>query len=526
MLPTETDSGARAPSRTGVVLETRRLVKRYPGTEALRGIDFRLHAGRINVLVGENGAGKSTLMKILAGVEHASAGQVLWNGRPVSFESVRDAARYGIAMFHQELNLLPNLNIAENIFAGRELHNRWGFVRLRRQEEESVRVLALLQHPVPPKTIAGSLPLGQQQIVELARALAQEARILILDEPTSALTPAEVEILFRVIARLKSGGITVLYVSHRLNEVLEIGDCFTVLRDGQIVGEAERSAISREWLVERMTGRELTPETVPAAASAAQQEILDVRSMTLSDSARQQARTLLNDISFALHKGEILGVFGLLGAGRTELLECLAGLRPGFAGDIRLRGCTLNLESVAAAIRSGVVLVPEDRKRDGLVPELSVGENIVLMIRETEGSGFWINRRRDLEKVQRLQAALNLKADDLDAPVSSLSGGNQQKAILARCLLAQPAVLLLDEPTRGVDVGAKAEIYRILRGLAEQGLSILFTTSEAEEIWALADRCLVLSRGRITVDETVSRLSEERLYNAASKYREASDRVQ
>jgi len=512
--------------RSDIVLEANALVKRYPGTVALKGVDFRLHRGQINVLVGENGAGKSTLMKMLAGVERPSAGQIRLQGQVVELRSVRDAPQLGIVMVHQELNLLPNLNVAENIFAGRELRNGFGFLRSGRQEQESARVLESLQHPLSPRALVGSLPLGQQQMVELARALAQQARILILDEPTSALSPAEVQALFRVMTQLRQNGVCILYVSHRLNEVLEIGDFFTVLRDGQVVGEADRSTVSRAWLVERMTGRPSAPLARGLSAATPTQDLLSVRALTLAEPLPHRAhRILLDEISFCLRKGEILGIYGLLGAGRTELLECLAGLRPEFSGEVYVNGHPLRLDSVAAAIRGGLVLAPEDRKRDGLVPDLSVRENISLMAMGECCTGPWISRRKELDQIRQLTVDLDLKAYDLELPVSALSGGNQQKAILARCLMARPSVLLLDEPTRGVDVGAKAEIYRSLRALAARGLSIIFTTSEAEELCALAERCLVLSRGRVTADEEVAQLSEEQLYSAASRNQHVSARM-
>ena len=508
-----------AQAKPDIAVEARGIVKCYPGTVALKGVDFAIYQGQINVLVGENGAGKSTLMNLLAGVDTPSAGQILVYGKAVQFQSVRDAAGFGIAMVHQELSLLPNLNVAENIFAGRERHSRFGLLRWRQQEQESAAALELLQHPLPPRALAGALPLGDQQIVELARALVQQARILILDEPTSALSPPEVKALFRVLGQLKQNGASILYVSHRLDEVLEIGNFFTVLRDGQIVGQASRRTVSKRWLVENMTGRSsFQPSgdlgSTPAAETAG---ALSIRALTLAERLPQEReRIRLSEISFTLRKGEILGVYGLLGAGRTELLECLAGLRPEFTGEVRLDGRLLRLESVASAIRSGLILVPEDRKRDGLVPELSLRENISLAGLSECCTGPWISRRKELEHIRRIETELNLKAGDRELPVSALSGGNQQKAILARCLMAKPAVLLLDEPTRGVDVGAKAEIYRILRRLAHQGLSIIFSTSEAEELTALADRCLVLSRGRITADANANPLPEELLYNAAS----------
>ena len=487
-----------------LILLASNIRKRYGGQAALDDVTFRVVRGAVNVLIGENGAGKSTLMRILAGVEQADAGELRKNDEPIELRSPRDAARCGIGIVHQELALLPNLDIAENIFAGRELvrsiGKALGWIDRPHEDARSVQALRQLRTPMPAETSVADLALGRQQIVELARTIAHGAEILILDEPTSALSNAETEALFAVMAELKREGVTVIYISHRLHELLHLGDHFTVLRGGKVVGEAARAEVDRAWIVERMSGRRAAAEelrTQRADAEAA----FEVRSLT---------NAVVRDVSFEVQSGEIVGIYGLLGSGRTELLESLAGARSS-SGEVSLRGKKIKLHSVRNAMDSGVVLVPEDRQRDGLVPELSIRENIALGAR-----GALISKDAETKRVQELGAELRLRATNIELPVTSLSGGNQQKVLLARCLMTSPKVLLLDEPTRGVDVGAKAEIYDTLRSLASRGLSILFASSEIEETQMLADRVLVLRQGRIAAEFTREEATDEALFAAAS----------
>lgn len=499
-----------------VALCARRIVKQYPGTTALKSVDFDVQRGKVNVLIGENGAGKSTLMKILAGIEEPTSGELLLDGKPLRLSSVQDAMRHRIAMVHQELNLLPNLTVAENIFAGRELRNRFGWIDRSTQENKCQRAMKRLGYEVSPGALLESLALGDQQVVELARALAQDARILILDEPTSALSVAEVEALFHTIEELKCQGVSIIYISHRLDELLRIGDLFTVLRDGKMVGVCNRSEVTRSWLIERMTGRSVAPlvSGLSVTDSAAR---LNVEKISLSRTMRDGSkRELLQDVSFSLKAGEVVGFFGLLGAGRTELLETLAGFHPEADTAVSLKGQTISLASPLSCTRNGIMLIPEDRKADGLMLDLSIRQNIAAAgVRGGVRWGF-VRAGAELEKLRTAASHLNLKISEWDHPVSSLSGGNQQKVLLARCILYSPEVLLLDEPTRGVDVGAKAEIYAILRQLASRGMSILFTTSEVEEAYALADRVLALSRGKIRCEQRSGAFNEEELMAAAS----------
>ena len=502
-------------SDSALLLETRGIVRRYPGQLALKGVNFRVYRNQVNVLIGENGAGKSTLMRILAGVEEPDEGDILLEGKPITMRSPRDASAHGIAIVHQELAVLPNLDVSENIFAGRELVTSAGMVDRSDEDRRSSAALGRLRTPVGTSTPAGALSLGTRQMLELARAVDRGARLLILDEPTSALSVCETESLFRVLDEMKAAGVTVIYISHRLHELLHLGDAFTVLRSGEIVGEAPRSQVTREWITERMSGRaEAAPEA--ARPPAADQPVtLQVRELILPPTAPDgSTQPVLHGISLDLHRGEILGIYGLLGAGRTELVEALAGDRPIAGGSVAIDSTPVHLASVLDAVRAGIVLVPEDRQRDGLVPEMSIRENIAL----AAANGTLLSKAAETTRARELVRELHIAARDLELPVAALSGGNQQKVLLARCLMRSPKVLLLDEPTRGVDVGAKAEIYAILRKLAGDGLSILFTSSEIEETRLLADRVLVLCQGRISAQFGPHDMTDQELFAAASPH--------
>jgi len=496
-----------------IVLEARAVTKRYPGTLALDRVTLRVYRNQVNILIGENGAGKSTLMRILAGIETADEGELLLDGVPIVVRSPREAAALGISIVHQELSILPNLNISENVFAGRELVKNRMLVDRASQDARSSASLRRLRKPIQPTTQASHLSLGCRQIVEVVRALDQGARILILDEPTSALSTAEVDSLFQVIQELKNSGVTIIYISHRLHEILHLGDYFTVLRSGKVVGQATRSIVSRQWIVESMSSRSDKRDSHPRTSLSDAQEILRVRKLSLPASGTDEAaQAPLHGVSFALRRGEILGVYGLLGAGRTELLEALAGSRQISSGEIQLAGQPFYAQTVVDAVKAGIVLVPEDRQRDGLIPEMSIRENIAL----TSAGGFFLSRTKETARASELAKDLNIAAGSLELPVTALSGGNQQKVLIARCLMHSPSILLLDEPTRGVDAAAKVELYHILRRLAAEGLSILFTSSEIEETRTLADRVLVLCQGRFSAELSPSDSSDEALFAAAS----------
>lgn len=498
---------------TDVLLEARGIVRLYPGNVALKAVDFRIYRDKVNVLIGENGAGKSTLMRILSGVEQADEGSIVLDQRPVKIHSPREATALGIAVMHQELSVLPNLDVAENIFAGRELLKSGLLVDKANEDRQSNRALERLQQHLDVDRHVSQYSLGTRQMVELARTIAHGSRILILDEPTSALSTTETTSLFRVVEELKASGVSIVYISHRLHELLHLGDHFTVLRSGRVVGEAPRAEVTRNWIVERMSGRTEKPTSMRARVPSDAETVLEVHNLTLAPSVGDEgAQAPVHDVHFSLRRGEILGVYGLLGAGRTELLEALVGHRKLEGGKVQIQGKRVGPESVSGAARAGLVLVPEDRQRDGLIPDLSIRENIALV----SNSGPIYSRQKELEHVRSLVRDLQIHANDLELPVVALSGGNQQKVLLARCLMRDPVVLMLDEPTRGVDVGAKAEIYCILKDLASKGLSILFTSSEIDETRLLADRVLVMCQGRVRVELQKEELTDEALFAAAS----------
>ncbi|HKD04890.1 MAG TPA: sugar ABC transporter ATP-binding protein [Bryobacteraceae bacterium] len=493
------------------VLEARKITKIYPGTVALDDASIRIDRGRVRALIGENGAGKSTLVKILAGVEQPSAGTLRLDGTETVFASVRDATARGIGIIHQELNLCPNLSVSDNIFLGYELASR-GLLKERAQERRTRELLQLLDHPIDPNALVGELPLGQQQIVEIARALAHEVKVLMMDEPTSALSASEIGVLFRLIGDLKSRGVAIVYISHRLEELLKISDDITVLRDGRIAGEALSSDIDSRWIVDRMTGRSL-PAAGTRSPSKSDRELLRAENLILYN---ETARPILNRVSFSLRAGEVLGIYGLMGAGRTELLESLMALRPGLSGGVWLNATRIDRLTASQRIESGIAMVPEDRQTGGLIPTLSVGANMTLASLPAQRSGVFLSREKEAAASDAMISRLRIKTPGIGASIQALSGGNQQKVVLAKCLLTSPQVLLLDEPTRGVDVSAKADIYSAVRQLASEGMGIIYVCSELEEVRSVSDRILVMSRGAVTGEFNAVSVSGEELTAAAS----------
>ncbi len=494
----------------GVLLEAREISVQYPGTLALDNVSFRLQRGRVSALIGENGAGKSTLVKVLAGIIRPTRGQLLLDGELISMHSVRNADALGIGIIHQELNLCPNLSVAENIFLGRELTSG-GLLAKRRQEERTQALLGRLEHPIDPRTPVGDLPLGQQQIVEIAKALARDIRVLMMDEPTSALSTAEIDVLFRIIRDLAARGVAMVYISHRLEELRMIADSVSVLRDGRMVAEAEARDVDTRWIVERMTGRSASSDETADAASSGR-ELMHAAAVSLSRRGRQ----VLRDVGLTLRAGEVVGIYGLMGAGRTELLECLMGLHPDCGGRVLLNSKPIDRLSTCGRVASGLSMVPEDRQVSGLVPCFSMLANMTLSSLDRFARGPWLSKSAESTAAEKTAADLRIKAPGLKAEIGSLSGGNQQKVVLARCLLTNPRVLLLDEPTRGVDVGAKREIHAIIRRLAASGMGVILTSSELEEVRAVAHRIVVMSRGAVTAELDASRASDDALAMAAS----------
>ena len=510
---------SRTPS-TGWVLEAVGVEKIYPGTVALKGVDVRLQSGHVHALIGENGAGKSTLVKILAGIEQPTSGRLRLDGADIQLRSARDAADRGISIIHQELQLFPNLSVTDNLFLGRERVTSWGTVDRHAQAESARDALRRLGQVLDPEALVETLPVGQQQLVEIARALIDNARILLMDEPTSALSAAETHVLFQIVRDLASRGVAIVYISHRLQELLEVADSVTVLRDGVIVGEAATTDVSLSWIVERMTGRSTGPAHVQSARQNGD-DVLSVRGVSLDPGA---GGVPVQNISFDVHAGEILGVYGLLGAGRTELFEVLLGLHGNATGEIWLSGRRIDSMDTADRVDAGIAMVPEDRQRAGLIQSLSVQDNLTLSSLGSLSSAGYVSPARERAAAERLAMELTVKAPSLSAPVTSLSGGNQQKVVIGRALMGRPRVLLLDEPTRGVDVGAKAEILQRMNRLADDGVAVVFASSELDEVMTAATRVIVMFRGRITGEYDAKDASQDALAAAASAVPLSSER--
>lgn len=506
-------AAAAAVQADEICLRATHISKIYPGTKALDKVDFNVYKGKVNVLIGENGAGKSTLMKILAGIEQPSEGTITFNGKSVKLADSREAAAKGIGIIHQELNLFPNMTVAQNIFLAREKTN-YGFqLDHRRHVEETINILAKLEHPIDPNRMVSELKVGQQQIVEIAKIMVlQDLHILIMDEPTSSLSTAEVEMLFGLINDLKNKGISIIYISHRLEEIMRIGDYITVLRDGRLVAEEKVDNIDLPWIVNSMVGHD------KAKIACKQQKkigdpVLRIEGLSVPRKGRGY---YVKDASLLLRRGEILGIYGLLGAGRTELLEALMGHHPEATGNILLEGKKIVPGSIWKQIERGFAHVPEDRQREGLVQTLSVAKNMTLSSLSNYTKGFHISAKEEDEHITQKIKQLFIKVANRHLPILSLSGGNQQKVVIAKGLLTSPKILLLDEPSRGIDVGAKADVFKIVNQLASQGLAILLVASELKEIIDISDRIIVMSNGCITGEFSGSDITEENLVRASA----------
>lgn len=498
------------------LISIQKITKRFPGVVALKDVTLEIPAGELHAIVGENGAGKSTLMKIISGVIPDFEGQLSLRGKPITFRGTRDAEKAGISIIHQELNLVENLSAAASIFLGREKRKLFGFLDDQAMEKAAEQLLVQLECHIQPRQLVREMRVGDQQLVEIAKALSLETDILIMDEPTSALTESEVARLFRVIDRLRKRGVTILYISHKLDEVFRLAGRITVLRDGKLVRTLERSETNPRDVTHLMVGREI--EAVDLGAPRKPGDvILEVQNLSLPWRGHARAWRL-QEISFSLRRGEILGIAGLMGAGRTELLECLFGSSPEPPrGQILLRGQVVRFAHPAAAKQAGIALVTEDRKRLGLFANMTVRENITMCtLGEATRAGL-VNGGRERAMAQGMVDKLNVRTSGVNASITNLSGGNQQKTIIGRWLLVKPKVLLLDDPTRGVDVGAKAELYRLMDQLCREGLGIIVTSSELPELLTLCDRILVLCEGRLTGEFTRQDATEQRIMEAATQ---------
>jgi rhamnose transport system ATP-binding protein len=480
--------------------------KTFPGVRALDSVQFDVRPGEVHALLGENGAGKSTLIKIMSGVHEPDGGTVELDGKPVRLDRPQDAQKAGIATIYQELLLFPELTVAENIFAGHAPRQRWGGIDWSLMRARAREILASLDiHDLDVDRTVGALSVGNRQRVEIAKALSQNARVLIMDEPTAALTEADVERLFAIVRLLKARGVGIVYISHRLVEVFELADRVTVLRDGRHVGTREVAETREDELITMMVGRALDA-LFPKTAAEIGPPVLEVRGLS--------GRPQLREIDLTLHRGEIVGLAGLVGAGRSELAQALFGITPPDVGEILLDGRSVRIAGPRDAIRLGIAYVPEDRGQQGLVRPMRIRENASLAVLRRLAKGGFIDFPAEAELARSIIRQFGVRASGIEQAVGKLSGGNQQKVVLGKWLATKPRVLIMDEPTRGIDVGAKAEIHRLMSELAGQGLAILMISSELPEVLGMSDRVLVMRQGRLVAEFPRARASQEAIAGA------------
>jgi len=496
------------------VLEIRNVSKDFSGVYALKDVSMQIFPGEVTAIIGENGAGKSTLMKIVSGVYSDYTGEILLNEEIISFNHPKEAAGKGIVIIHQELNLIPHLSITENLFLGHEITNRFGLLAYPLMHKKAKELLSRLELQIDPKLPVSQLRVGQQQLVEIARALLFESRVLIMDEPTSAISDHEVELLFKIIKGLRDNGVAIIYISHKLNELFGLADSYFVLRDGAMAGKGRMKETDRTRLIQLMVGRELAISTEKQKINS-KDEILRIENLSFRD-PENASNFLVNNVSFALNKGEILGISGLMGAGRSELLEAIFGMHPKHvSAEIFIEGNKVKIKNVCDAIAAGIGLVPEDRKLQGLILNMDVARNTSLASLNRISSFGFLSRKLENELSDHFVDKLKTKIPFKKIAVEKFSGGNQQKVVIAKWLSTNPKILLLDEPTRGIDVGAKAEIYKLMHELAEQGIGIVFVSSELPEILSISDKIMVLSESKITGNFLKSEATEEKLMHAA-----------
>lgn len=493
------------------MLEVVQISKEFPGVKALDQVTLSFYPGKVNALLGENGAGKSTLLKILSGVYSDYAGEIKLNGSTIQFKNTRDSQNAGIAIIHQELNLFPHLTICENLFLGRELKNSWGVLDVKKMRNITVDLLSQVKVKASPDQLLSELKIGEQQLIEIAKAIYSEASVILMDEPTSALSDAEIINLHQLILAWKVNNKTLVYISHKMDELFQIADCYSVLRDGVSVSSGDMKSVTQSQLIQDMVGREVVINR-RLQTNASDECILSVKNLTL-EHPQIQHQQKLKHISFDLKKGEILGMFGLMGAGRTEILECLFGLHPSAADfEIKIHGIKCKILSPRDAIENGMAFITEDRKQDGLVMNHDLSFNISLTHLKTIQL---LQANQDNQLALKYIEQFRIKTPSEKVACGNLSGGNQQKVILAKWLSLQPTILLMDEPTRGIDIQAKSEIYELVKTLSNQGMSILFVSSEIPEIIALSDRVLVVSEGEIQSELIGEHINETELLKAA-----------
>lgn len=493
------------------MLEAVNISKEFPGVKVLNQVNFKFYPAQVNAILGENGAGKSTLLKILTGEYTEYDGEIKLNGETVRFSSIKEAQNAGIAIIHQELNLIPELNVTQNLFLGREIKTAFGLLDTQKMEAEAQIIFDKIQLHVNPKTLVQKLKVGEQQLVEIAKALLSNAEIILMDEPTSALSDKEIDNLHRIIAQLKTENKTIVYISHKMEELFRIAERYTVLRDGNTIDAGEMKATTEQDLIRKMVGREVLIEK-KTSENHFDGSVLKITNLNLIN-PNNKNRKLLQDISFELKKGEILGIFGLMGAGRTELLETIFGMHPSnSAFDIEINGSKSIHKKPKNAIENGLAFVTEDRKTEGLVLGMNISSNISLTNLKALGL---LNHSKDKASAKDYIEKLRIKTPSEMQLCQNLSGGNQQKVVLAKWLATNPQILMMDEPTRGIDINAKNEIYNLIKELAANQMSILLVSSEIPEILALSDRVLVMAEGKIKASYLAAEANEDKLLKSA-----------
>jgi len=512
-LPGTEQSVNKQESFGHVVLSARDINKSYGNIHALKGVNFDIHQGQVTTLFGENGAGKSTLMKILSGIETPTGGDIILDSQPIHFTSTVDARDRGISIIHQELSLAPNLSVRDNIFMGREITIASGIDYVE-EERQTIKLMQELEEDINPLTLVEELRLGQQQIVEIARALSVNSRILIMDEPTSALSATEVEVLFKVIRDLTSKGVSIVYISHHLEEALQITDHAVVLRDGNMTAYGKRQEIDLQWIVRNMVGDNFNLGEPPQGYEFGD-VALAIENLTVMDPAGS-GYALVDQLSLTLKAGEVVCIYGLMGAGRSELMECVAGRLSNDTGNVLLHGKNISNLTIAERIALGLGLVPEDRQRDGLVQTMEVGKNLSLASMKAFTNWLFTVPKKEQALIDKSIQQMSVKTDGGHAAIGSLSGGNQQKVVIGKILATKPSVLLLDEPSRGIDIGAKAEVFKLLAEGAKQKLAVLYSTSEVGECLSIAHRIIVMRRGKIAAEFT-SDVTKEQIMAASGE---------
>jgi inositol transport system ATP-binding protein len=507
---------------TQALLSMTGISKRFPGVLALDNVDFEVAPGEIHALLGENGAGKSTLLKILSGAEHPDIGSIVFAGEPIRAATPHDAQKLGIVTIYQEFTLAPNMTVAENVFIGRE-PTRAGLLDWRRMAEETRAVTARIGLHVPPARVVRDLSVAEQQMVEIARALSMQSRLIVMDEPTSALSANEVEKLFAIMRDMRAAGLSVIFVTHRLEEVMRVCDRYTVLRDGRRVGSGAIAETTIDSIIRQMVGREVNALFAHRAPAEMGPVALQIEGLTRRGKSRDPHATVIDNVSFAVKKGEILGLAGLVGAGRTETARAIFGADKFDAGRILVGGSAVEIRSPRDAIRHGIGLVPEDRKQQALFLALAIRMNVSMaaLDRISRVAGF-IDERAEREMVDEYRRRLNIRMSGADQLVNNLSGGNQQKVVLARWLALRPQVLIVDEPTRGIDVGAKVEVHNLLYEMAASGIAVVAISSELPEVLAISDRIVTMREGRVTGEVAREAADQETLMAMMALRREAA----